>query len=82
MGPTQRAYTIVLSKLLLCQHYLHRPSEVSDEYEAIGKSDNKLTDERGGRGRREIGLLRHKSIAASPILSITSDSIWHEVHSG
>ena len=45
-------------------------------YEAVRKSDSRLMEEKdGGSGCGDIGLLWHKSIAATPISGIGSDWI-------
>ena len=42
----------------------------------MGKSDCRLTEEReGGRGCGGIGILWHRSIAATPISGINSDRV-------
>ena len=70
------------SKILcLSEHWLwpfemHKLNEINSEYEVIGKSDGRLTEDRvGGRGCGGIGLLWHKSVAATPITDINSDRI-------
>ena len=51
-------------------------NEINPDYEVVGKSDSRLMEERnGGRGCGGIGLLWHKSVAATPISGITSDRI-------
>ena len=55
---------------------MHKLNEINPEYEMVGKSDSRLTEERdGGRGCGGIGLLWHKSVAATPISGITLDWI-------
>jgi len=49
---------------------MHMLNEINLEYEAIGESDGRLTERGGG-----IGLLWHKSLAASPISGTNSDRI-------
>lgn len=42
---------VLLSEHWLWPYELHRLSEIDEEYEAVGKSDSRLTEEReGGRG--------------------------------
>ena len=48
---------VVLSEHWLCPYELHKLSEIDEEYEAIGKSDSRLTEER--EGRRGCGGDRH-----------------------
>ena len=51
-------------------------NDINQDYNAIGKADSRLTAERdGGRGCGGVGLLWHKSIAATPISGINSDRI-------
>ena len=65
---------MVLSEHWLWPYELHKLSEIDEEYEAVGKSDSRLTEEReGGRGCGGIGILWHQSIAATPISGINSD---------
>ena len=67
---------VVLSKHWLWPYDLHKLNDLDDEYDAVGKSDCRLTEDRdGGRGCGGIGILWHKSIAASPIPGIGSDRI-------
>ena len=67
---------LVLSEHWLCPYDLHMLNDINQDYDAIGKADSRLTAERdGGRGCGEIGLLWHKSIAATPISGINSDRI-------
>ena len=67
---------IVLSEHWLWPYDLHKLNEISEEYEAVGKSDSRLTEDReGGRGCGGIGILWHRSIAATPISGITSECV-------
>ena len=67
---------VVLSEHWLWPYELHRLNEIDDEYEAVGKSDCRLTEEgEGGRGCGGIGILWHRSIAATPISGIKSDCV-------
>ena len=67
---------MVLSEHWLWPYELHRLNEIDEEYEAVGKSDCRLTEEReGGRGCGGIGILWHSSIAATPISGINSDRV-------
>lgn len=67
---------LLLSEHWLWPHEMHKLNEINPEYEAIGKSDSRLTEDRdGGRGCSGISLLWHKSVAATPISGINSDWI-------
>ena len=67
---------LVLSEHWLWPYELHKLNEINQMYEAVGKSDSRLTEEKdGGRGCGGIGLLWHKNIAATPISGISSDWI-------
>ena len=67
---------MVLSEHWLWPYDLHKLHDISEQYNAVGKSDSRLTEARdGGRGCGGIGILWHKSISASPITDITSDRI-------
>lgn len=67
---------LVLSEHWLWPYDLHRLNDINVGYNAIGKADGRLTEERdGGRGCGGIGLLWHKSIEATPISGISSDRI-------
>ena len=67
---------LVRSEHWLWPYEIHKLNEINPDYEAVGKSDSKLTEERdGSRGCGGIGLLWHKSVAATPISGITSDKI-------
>ena len=67
---------MVLSEHWLWPYDLHKLHDISEQYNAVGKSDSRLTEARdGGRGCGGIGILWHKSISSSPITDITSDRI-------
>ena len=67
---------IVLSEHWLWPYELDKLSQISEEYEAVGKADCRLTDEAdGGRGIGGIGILWHSSVGATPIGGISSDRI-------
>ena len=67
---------LVLSELWLWPYEMHKLDDIHPEYEAVGKSDKGLTESReGGRGCGGIGLLWHKSVAATPISGINSDRV-------
>ena len=76
---------VVLSEHWLWPYELHRLNEIDEEYEAVGKSDCRLTEERGGGGRGcgGIGILWHRSIAATAISGINFDRVnWDQVFNG
>ena len=67
---------LVLSEHWLWPYEIHKLNEINCDYEAVGKSDSRLTEIKdGGRGCGGIGLLWHKSVTATPISGITSDRI-------
>ena len=67
-------FSIAVNSLIKTGHDLHKLNDINDEYDAVGKSDCRLTEDRdGGKGCGGIGILWHKSIAASPIPGIGSD---------
>ena len=67
---------LVLSEHWLWPYDLHKLDEINDKYEAVRKSDSRLTDVVDtGRGYGGIGLLWHKNIATTPISGINSDRI-------
>ena len=67
---------LVLSEHWLWPYEIHKLNEINCDYEAVGKSDSRLTEIKdGGRGCSGIGLLWHKSVTATPISGITSDRI-------
>ena len=69
-------FSIAVNSLIKTGHDLHKLNDINDEYDAVGKSDCRLTEDRdGGRRCGGIGILWHKSIAASPIPGIGSDRI-------
>ena len=67
---------LVVSEHWLWPYELHKLNQLSEEYEAVGKADGRLTDEAaGGRGVGGVGILWHNSIGATPIAGISSDRI-------
>ena len=67
---------VLLSEHCLWPYELHRFSEIDEEYESVGKSDGRLTEEReGGRGCGGTGILWHQSIGTTPISGINSDCV-------
>ena len=67
---------MVLSDHWLWPYELHKLSEIDVDYEAVGMSDNRLSEEREeGRGCGGIGILWHQGIAATPISGINSDRV-------
>ena len=51
-------------------------NDINQDYDTIGKADSRLSAERDGRrGCGGIGLLWHKSTAATPISGINLDRI-------
>ena len=76
IDPDEGSTIVVLSEHWLWPYDLHKLNNINDKYDAVGKSDCRLTEDRdGGRGCGGIGILWHKSIAASPIPGIGSDRI-------
>lgn len=75
---------LVLSEHWLWPYDLHRLNDINPEFDAIGKADSRLTEERdGGRGCGGIGMIWHKSITAihqylgsTPTEFVESDSRW------
>ena len=67
---------LVLSEHWLWPCELEKLSEISDEYEALGKADKRLTENAEcGRGCGGIGMLWRKDIGATAISGISSDRI-------
>ena len=67
---------LVLSEHWLWPYDLDKLKQISEEYDAVGKADVRLSDKAdGGRGLGGVGILWHKSIGATPIGGISSDRI-------
>lgn len=78
LNPENGSKIMILSEHWLWPYDLHKLDDImiSEDYNALGKSDSRLNDAReGGRGCGGIGILWHKSISASPLPDITSDRI-------
>ncbi len=76
LDPEEGSKIVVLSEHWLWPYDLHKLNDVNEEYDAVGKSDCRLNEDReGGRGCGGIGILWHKSISACPISGISSDRI-------
>ena len=69
-------HILVLSKHWPWAYELHKLNEINHMYEAVGKLDSRLMEEKdGGTDCGGIGLLWHKSIATTLISGIGSDRI-------
>ena len=67
---------LVVSEHWLWPYELDKLSNISDNYEATGKADSRLTEvSEGGRGCGGIGIIWHRSIGAVPVCDISSDRI-------
>lgn len=72
----EKPSVLVLSEHWLWPYELTRLNDISDDYEATGKADSRLTEtSNGGRGFGGIAILWHKKIGAIPMSDITSDRI-------
>ena len=60
IDPNEGSKIVVLSEHWFWPYDLHKLNDISDEYDAVGKSDCRLTEDRdGGRGCGGIGILWH-----------------------
>jgi hypothetical protein len=65
----------------MCEHWLwpyelHKLDEISDDFDAIGKADERLTDQsQSGRGCGGICVLWRRCLQATQISGINSDRI-------
>ena len=67
---------LVLSEHWLWPNDLHTLNDIIQEFDAIGKADNRLMEEGDGdRGCGGVGMIWHNSIAAIPISGINSDRV-------
>jgi len=72
----EKPSVLVLSEHWLWLYELTRLNDISDDYEATGKADSRLTEtSNGGRGFGGIAILWHKKVGAIPVSDITSDRI-------
>lgn len=67
---------LVLAEHWLWPYELYKLDEINGEFDAVGKADERLTDQaQGGRGCGGVCMLWHKSLRAAPIGGIASDRI-------
>ena len=67
---------MVVSEHWLWPYELDKLSNISEDYEATGKADSRLTEvSEGSRGCSGIGIIWHKSIGAVLVCDISSDRI-------